>query len=229
MVHSSVISRKRYILYILVVLAAVLLLLAGSNNAARAESNNVAVSKYGGSVYVRAFVPGEDTKFGSIGHFDLMIKGTVYFRGKVFVNPVFSYRQEDSRLDVFNEADTALVYPHSSALDYYYDCDIYQRGYRLGNKTTVENFLKAMDSCIASSSTHPDTSSAIKCRIKKGNPFARYKTSSINCFCAVATWLKAFGNSSLMNYYNAAHQGKCSIYYPKTIAKKYDFYLKYRA
>lgn len=228
MTRNAEISRSRYIVYVLAAFIAALLLLC-VNSAAQAESDSVAVSKYGGSVYVRAFVPGEDTKFGSIGHFDLMIKGTVYFRGRVFVNPVFSYRQEDSRLDVFNESDTGFVYPHSSTRDYYYDCDIYQRAYRLGDKTTVENFLKAMDSCIASSGTHPNTPSGIKCRIKSGNPFAKYKMSSINCFCAVATWLKGFGDSSLMNYYVAAHQGKCSVYYPKTIAHKYDFYLKYRS
>lgn len=210
-------------------LVLILALLAGG---ASAEISGISLNSFSTeklNVYVRAFVPGSKTPWKSVGHYDLMIEGVVSFRGKIFVNPVFSYRMEDSCLDVFNEADTGKVYPHSAKSDYYYDCDIYQCRFTLGDYSDLKAFLKALNGMIASSSTHSRTSAGLKCRFKSSSVFSKYKTSSTNCFYAVALWMKGFGNDSLLNYYYGAHTGKYEIYLPKNLVRVSNgrFKLKY--
>lgn len=172
-------------------------------------------------VYVRIFVPGDNTPFKSIGHYDLMIKGTIRFRGKTFVNPVFSYRMEDSRLDVFNESDTGKVYAHSRG-DYYYDCSIYQLHLKIGSSARLNSFLSSLNSMISSSSNHPNTSRGLKCRIKSSSIFSRYRAKSTNCFCAVAVWTNSLGDSTLWNYYKGVHSGVYTDYFPTTIVSRFS-------
>lgn len=183
------------------------------------------------NVYVRAFVPGRGGNFGSIGHFDLMIEGTVEFRGRAFVNPVFSYRMEDSRLDVFSERDSGKVYPHATAADYYYDCDIYQARMAVADQDQVEDFLKAIGGMVSSAKSHPSASGGLKCTIRSSSEFSKYRLTSVNCFYAVAMWMKGFGSTGLINYYYAAHRGECPVYTPAAIVDAFSgkFRLRYEA
>ena len=205
------------------------LLLVITVGEASAAMSNVSVNSFSSqkmNVYVRAFVPGSKTPWRSIGHFDLMIEGVVTFRGKTFKNPVFSYRSSDSRLAVINEADTGKYYAHSSVSDYYYDCDIYQARFATVDYSDVQAFLKKLNSIISSSTKY---SGGVKCKFKSSSEFSKYRASSINCFYAVAVWMKGFGNDSLMNYYYGAHKGKYEIYTPRNVVKAYNgkFKLKY--
>jgi len=219
-------KNKIVIKALLATLFALLLAVCLMGGTAKAEISSVSVSSFGSdeplNVYVRAFVPGKYSKPTAIGHFDFMIEGSYRFRGKTFVNPVFSYRLEDSRLDVFSERDTGRIYPHGSMNDYYFDCDIYQARYRVGTKSKVKPFLNALNKSISSSGSHPRCSRAIKCKLKGSSPFAHYSTTKINCFYAVAIWLDGFGEDSLLDYYNDAHRGKREVYLPKTIVRKYS-------
>ena len=210
-------------------LLAVMLLVLLVMSEASAAVTNVSVGSFSTqkmNVYVRAFVPGSKTPWRSIGHFDLMIEGVVTFRGKTFKNPVFSYRSGDSRLAVFNEADTGKYYAHSKTSDYYYDCDLYQARFATADHNAVQAFLKKLNGIISSSNKY---SGGVLCRFKSSSEYSRYSASSVNCFYAVAQWVKGFGNESLMNYYRGAHQGKYPIYTPKNVLKAYDgkFRLKY--
>lgn len=180
------------------------------------------------NVYVRAFVPGRNTPWRSIGHFDLMIEGVISFRGKTFKNPVFSYRMTDSRLAVFNEANTGKYYVHDSRSDYYYDCKLYQARFAVAEAGKVQAFLKKLNSIISSSSKH---SGGVLCKFKNSSEFSKYNASSTNCFYAVAKWMQGFGYDNLMNYYYGAHKGKYEIYTPRNVVKAYNgkFKLKYAA
>lgn len=198
---------------------------------ASATMTDVSVGSFSGkkmNVYVRAFVPGSKTPWRSIGHFDLMIEGVVTFKGKTFKNPVFSYRMEDSRLAVFNEANTGKYYEHDSRSDYYYDCKLYQGRFAVADYSEVQSFLKKLNSIISSSDKY---SGGVMCRFKSSSEFSKYRASSTNCFYAVAKWMQGFGSDSLMNYYYNAHKGKCGIYTPQNIVKAYSgkFRLKYAA
>lgn len=210
----------------LIIVALIFVLVVGEASAAVSTMSVSSFSAKKVNVYVRAFVPGNRTPWKSIGHFDMMIEGVFEFRGKTFKNPVFTYRMEDSCLAVFNEADTGKYYAHSSPADYYYDCDLYQARFITVDYNTVKNFLKQLNNSIASSTKY---SGGVKCRFKSSSEFSRYKTSSTNCFYAVAAWLKSLGSSSLMNYYYGAHSGKYAIYTPKNLVKAYSgkFRLKY--
>lgn len=205
---------------ILAMLMALLLLFNGSWAGVSVSGGDEYTSAKSLKVYLRAFVPGDDTPFKSIGHFDLMIKGKVKFRGKSFTNPVFSYRMEDSRLDIFNESSTGRVYDHSKG-DYYYDCDVYQWQIETISKSTLAAFLNGLNGIIASSKRHPETSAGIKCRIKSSSAFSKYRPASTNCFTAVAVWLHAMGDDTLMNYGYAVKNGLYPDYFPSTLVKKY--------
>lgn len=207
-----------------------LLLIILTVGEASAAMNNVSVGSLPAkkmNVYVRAFVPGSNTPWKSIGHFDLMIEGVVSFRGKTFKNPVFSYRT-DSYMAVFNETNTGKYYDHDSRSDYYYDCDIYQAKFATVQAGDVQAFLKKLNSIIASSTKY---SGGVMCKFKSSSEFKKYKASSTNCFYAVAKWMQGFGNDSLLNYYYGAHKGKYEIYTPKNVVKAYNgkFKLKYDA
>jgi len=206
---------------IIAMLMVLLLLFNGSWSSVEVSSASAVTNSKSLKVYVRAFVPGDDTPFMSIGHYDLMIKGKVEFRGKVFTNPVFSYRMEDSRLDVFNESATSKVYDHGRG-DYYYDCKLYQWHIETVSSTTLASFLKGLNGIIASSSRHPETSTGIKCRIKSSNAFSKYRATSTNCFSAVAVWLKGLGDNTLVNFGYAVKNGNYPDYFPTTLVKKYS-------
>lgn len=210
-------------------LLAIVMLMTLLLGEASAAMSGVSIRSFGSEemkVYVRAFVPGSKTPWKSIGHFDLMIEGEITFRGKKFKNPVFSYRREDSCLAVFNEADTGKYYSHSSPSDYYYDCDLYQARFATVDSGDVKAFLNRLNKSISSASKY---SGGVKCRFKSSSKFSRYRVTSVNCFYAVAAWLSAFGNDSLMNYYTGAHSGLYDVYLPDTIVQAYDgkFKLKY--
>jgi len=209
-----------------IILILIITLLAGEASAAMSGVSVGSFSTKKVNVYVRAFVPGSKTPWKSIGHYDLMIEGVVEFRGKTFKNPVFSYRMEDSCLAVFNEADTGKYYPHRTQADYYYDCDIYQCRFTVEDVGDVKAFLKSLNSSISSSTKY---SGGLKCRFKCGSEFYQYKTSSTNCFYAVASWMKVLGHDGLMKYYKGAHAGKYAIYTPKNLVKASNgkFKLKY--
>lgn len=210
----------------LLILVLLMIMMTGSASAGISDVSAKSFSTEKMNIYVRAFVPGKDTPWKSIGHYDLMIEGRVTFRGKTFKNPVFSYRSEDSCLAVFNEADTGKYYAHSSPGDYYYDCDLYQCCFTTADYSTVKDFLKQLNSIISSSAKY---SGGVKCSFKRRSEFSRYKVSSINCFYAVAVWLKGFGNDSLMDYYHGAHSGKYSVYLPENLIDVFGnkFKLKY--
>ena len=203
----------------IMILVLLLVLVAGEASAAVTDISVGSFSTKKTNVYVRAFVPGRNTPWRSIGHFDLMIEGVVSFRGKTFKNPVFSYRMEDSCLAVFNEANTGKYYEHSSRSDYYYDCKLYQARFAKADSGEVQAFLKKLNSIISSSTKY---SGGVKCKFKSSSEFSKYRASSTNCFYAVAVWMKGFGNDSLMNYYYGAHKGKYEIYTPKNVVKAYS-------
>lgn len=216
---------------ILAMLMALLLLFNGSWSSVKVDgSGSAAVSKSSASsytsakslkVYVRAFVPGNNTPFKSIGHYDLMIKGKITFRGKTFTNPVFSYRMEDSRLDIFNESASGRVYDHAKG-DYYHDCDVYQWHIETISAETLAGFLKGLNSIISSSYRHPETSVGIKCRIKSSCSYSRYRAKSTNCYTAVAGWLKSMGDSTLVNFGYAVKEGTYPDYFPSTMVKVFS-------
>lgn len=212
----------------LLILILLLILTVGEASAAM---TNVSVGSFSAQkmkVYVRVFVPGSRTPWKSIGHFDMMIEGVVAFRGKTFKNPVFSYRMEDSCLAVFNEADTGRYYKHGSPADYYYDCDLYQAHMVTVDANVVKSFLGGLNRIIASSAKY---TGGVKCRFKSSSEFSKYRTSSTNCFYAVAMWMKGFGSNSLLDYYYGAHSGKYELYLPKNVVRTYNgkFKLKYAA
>lgn len=212
----------------ILILALMLILIIGEASAAMTDVSVGSFPAKKMNIYVRAFVPGSKTPWRSIGHFDLMIEGVISFRGKTFKNPVFSYRMEDSRLAVFNEANTGKYYEHDSRSDYYYDCKLYQGRFAVAEYSDVQAFLKKLNSIIASSTKH---SGGVMCKFKNSSEFSRYKAGSTNCFYAVAKWMQGFGSDSLMNYYYGAHKGKYEIYTPKNLVKAYNgkFKLKYAA
>lgn len=209
---------------IIAMLMVLLLLFNGSWSAVSVPSANAGSAVTNSKslkVYLRAFVPGNDTPFMSIGHYDLMIKGKVKFLGKTFTNPVFSYRMEDSRLDIFNESATGRVYDHGRG-DYYYDCDLYQWHIETVSSATLANFLKGLNSIIASTGRHPETSVGVKCRIKSSSAFSKYRPMSTNCFTSTAMWLKALGDNTLVNFGYAVKNGAYPDYFPTTLVKKYS-------
>jgi len=209
-----------------VLLVVLLVSTLGEASAAITGVSAESISKKKLNIYVRAFVPGSNTPWKSIGHFDLMIEGKVYFQGKVFQNPVFSYRSEDSCLAVFNEADTGKYYKNSSPSDYYYGCSLYQGCFAAVDYGTVQAFLKQMNKNISSVKKYDG---GVKCRFKSSSKLSKYKLTSINCFYAVAVWLQGFGNDSLMDYYYGAHSGRNKVYLPGNIIRAYSekFKLKY--
>lgn len=224
MLRTNASGKKLCIRALLLIMLMVLLLGEASATITGAMADRISSKKM--NIYVRVFVPGNNTPWKSIGHFDLMIEGKVYYKGKIFKNPVFSYRSEDSCLAVFNEADTGRYYKNSSPTDYYYDCSLYQGCFATVDYTTVQAFLKQLDKNISSAKKYDG---GVKCKFKRSSMLSKYRLASTNCFYAVALWLKGFDSDSLMDYYYGAHSGRNRVYLPKNIVREYSeiFKLKY--
>lgn len=169
-------------------------------------------------IYVRIFVPSAKSPHSSVGHYDLMIKGQLRFHGKTFKNPVFSYRTDGS-LEIFSSADTGTVYKHKSKSDYYYGNHMYYYHTSVNGLSNVYSFLSSLGTNVRSVKGHPNSSKALKCELK--GKFSDYSVRYVNCFLAVAKWMKLFGKNGLMNYYDAYYRGDKSNYLPATIVKKY--------
>lgn len=172
------------------------------------------------TVYVRVFVPSEKSSKHCIGHYDLMVKGAVIrFRGRTFVNPCFSYNT-GGKIEVFNQKDTSKVYPKSSPGDYYYGCKMYYWRFTVKGRKKMGNFLKSLNGIISSSRKHSRCSRALSCNVKSSSVFHKYSAKKVNCFYAVATWMKGFGISKLLKIYKSAYKNGTS-YLPKAIKKRY--------
>lgn len=174
-------------------------------------------------IYVRVFVPSKKSPKNSVGHYDLMIKGTLRFHGKTFKNPVFSYRS-NSTLDVFSAKNTKKVYEHSSRSDYFYGCHMYTYHTSVNGLSSVYKFINSVSDSVKSVSSHPRSGKAFRCELK--GTFSDYKLKYVNCFFAVAKWMEIFGNKKFIKYYNNFYKGHHSSYLPKHFVKKFHGKLK---
>lgn len=169
------------------------------------------------TVYVRIFVPGNDTPAKSVGHYDLIISGEHEFHGVELTNPVFSYRST-GELHVFEESASSDYYKTASG-QYYHDCDIYKWTFTLSNDK-YDNFIDALSDIIAQYTPMGDSGKAFSCTLVSSNPFSTYDPQKYNCFHAVAVWLNALGNFTLKAIYDNAHENAYLDYSPANMAKE---------
>lgn len=174
-------------------------------------------------VVLRIFVPSKKSSPKSIGHYDLMIKGQLHFKGKTFDDPVFSYRTDGS-MEVFSADDTAKVYKHSKRSDYYYGVHMYTYRKRVKGLSSVYKFIDTIGGHVKSTHTHPNCKRALKCELK--GVYSKYKVKYVNCYLAAAKWMEIFGEDEFMDYYNGYYKGKKSSYLPRTVVKKFRHKMK---
>lgn len=154
-----------------------------------------------------------------VGHYDLQLSGSVNMMGKNFVNPVFSYRRKESKLDIFNQSDSSLIYKSKD----YRNSTIYEWSFTIANDAKLNEFCQLIAGEISGYINHPDCTDGLKCTIRSDNVFSEYDLITTNCFRAVATWLNALGNYTLKLIYDGTHDNAYMKYSAqKTVDKYFD-------
>lgn len=164
------------------------------------------------TMIIRIMVPHDDNTAvasGFVGHYDLQIVGTnLSFMNESFNNPVFSFEPQKSTsvglLHVFNGSDSSLVYPEND--DRFIKCDVY----RLTEQISDAQYAKFLNHLYGSISeryepSNPQDAVGFYYCYPSTNIFYKYSKYYVNCYRAVATWVRAMGIDSLWNIFAAAY------------------------
>lgn len=160
---------------------------------------------------VRIVVP-RDSSW--VGHYDLYISGDITFRGTKFTNPVFSY-ETDGKLHVYNGSYSKQKYSSKSKSDVYYIS-------YTASASNINTFLESLNSIATGRAT---ILNKYDYAYSLTSSFSTYTITKNNCFHAVALWMKALGESTLLNIYNSS--SNYTQYLPETMEKKYSSHWRY--
>lgn len=162
------------------------------------------------AAYLRVFAD-PDSRNSWIGHYDLQIIGKLRIGKHQFTDPCFSYAS-GGIMYIFSAADSSLMYKGSN----YDKCRAYTLRFEIPT-SKLSPFIRYLDGELTSSKAI-GSKRALKCRFKSSSPFRKYNTATVNCFSAVAYWLRGFGVNSLWKLYTNVYKTG-NNYLPRTFIK----------
>ena len=156
--------------------------------------------------HVRFFIPANAAST-SAGQVDLMIEGTVSHFGVSIVNPVYSFRGNNTVL-VFSDANRRV------------NCNYISSGFTVrewtftATSTKVNSFASTFDSYV-SSWTYNSTKKCTTCAMTSA--FASFIPGDVNGFGTVAVFAKALGSNTLYNYFDDPDHTMYLAYLPASL------------